>query len=293
VSDVTDIVLQLRRVADNGSRAERRLARLVLDDLDRASRASIADLAAQAQVSEPTVTRFCRSLGCDGIREFKLHLAQAVAIGGIYLYPNPLEHDADKARIVAAICDGAAAAIEHVRRSVDMRVITAVARRIVAAKTVLAFGSGGTSSMAATELQNRLFRLGTTAVAHSDGQMQIMIASLAEDSTVVLAFSTSGYVQSLIEAVGIARGYGATAVAVTAPVSPLARAADLVVPFVTAEDNNVYKPSPSRYALLALVDLIAMAAAETRGPDVLEGLRRLRVNVNIFKVHDPRLPLGD
>ena len=39
----------------------------------------IVDLAAAAGVSEPTVIRFCRAIGCDGFQSFKLAVARSGA----------------------------------------------------------------------------------------------------------------------------------------------------------------------------------------------------------------------
>ena len=292
--DVLDIVMRIRLRAEEGSKSDRRLAAIILADVDFASKASIAELAGRANVSEPTVTRFCRSLGCEGIRDFKFHLAQALAVGGIYLNnADAPERDAQEIRIVASIADAAIAAIESVRASIDMAGVMRTAASIAGADQVLIVGSGGTSSMMAVELQNRIFRLGVRAVAHTDGQLQRMAASVAQPRTVLVAFSTSGFARSTIDATAIARQYGATTVAITAPDSPLARAAEFVVGFNAGFESNLYKPHPSRYALLAIVDMIATATAETIGPKVLEGLRRIKQSLATFKVNDPRLPLGD
>lgn len=291
--DVIDILMRLRMRAEDGSKSDRRLAGLILQDVDYASKAAIADLAARAGVSEPTVTRFCRSLGCEGIRDFKFRLAQALAVGGQYLSADPLERDAREERIAATVAGAAAAAIERTRAQLDMTTLVAVAGQLAGASQVLAFGSGGTSSMMAVELQNRLFRLGLPTVAHTDGQLQRMWASLAGPGTVVVGFSTSGYAQSVIDAMLVARQYGAATVAITAPHSRLADAAETVIAFQTLEDGNLYKPTSSRYALLSIVDMLATATAETLGPKVLEGLRRIKQSLNTFKVEDPRLPLGD
>ena len=108
-----------------------------------------------------------------------------------------------------------------------------------------------------------------------------------------MAFSVSGYARSVIEAVQVAQQYGAATVAVTAPGSALAKAADTVIPFQPVEDGYIYKPTSARFALLAIVDMIATAAAEERGPKVLENLRRIKQSLNMLKVADPQLPLGD
>ena len=147
--------------------------------------------------------------------------------------------------------------------------------------------------MLATEMQNRLFRLGISAISQVDGQLQRMFAAVATPQTTVLAFSISGYAQSIVDAVQVARQYGGRTVAVTAPSSALSRVAEMVIPFQPTEDGNLYKPTSSRFALLAIVDMIATACAESRGARVLESLRRIKQSINTLKVDDPRLPLGD
>ena len=288
-----DIITRLQMAAQEGTKSDRRLATLVLSEPAFASKAAISEIAARVGVSEPTVTRFCRNLGCDGLRDFKIYLAQAIAIGGQYLAAEPLSRDSREQRIATTISDSAIAAIQRVAGSVDMSVLVGVAEQISSAANILCFGSGGISSMMATEMQNRLFRLGLPVLAQVDGQLQRMYAATATRGTIVIAFSVSGHARSILDAVEVAKQYGAATVAVTAPEFALARTADTVLHFQAMEDGNLYKPTSSRFALLAIVDMIATATAETRGPKVLEGLRRIKQSVNMFKVEDPRLPLGD
>jgi DNA-binding MurR/RpiR family transcriptional regulator len=293
VKTPADIITRLQLMSQDGTKSDRRLAGLVLSDLDFASKAAISEIAARVGVSEPTVTRFCRNLGCEGLRDFKFYLAQAIAIGGQYLSPEPLSRDAREQRIASAITEAAISAIQRASENLDMTTLVDVAARIATSGNVLCVGSGGISSMMATEMQNRLFRLGLPVLAQIDGQLQRMYAAVATPDTTLVAFSVSGYARSVIEAVQVAQQYGATTVAVTAPDSALARAADTVIHLQPLEDGNIYKPTSSRYALLAIVDMIVTSVAETRGPKVLENLRRIKQSVNTLKVDDPRLPLGD
>ncbi|RWH74651.1 MurR/RpiR family transcriptional regulator [Mesorhizobium sp.] len=288
-----DIITRLQLMSQDGTKSDRRLAGLVLSDLDFASKAAISEIAARVGVSEPTVTRFCRNLGCEGLRDFKFYLAQAIAIGGQYLSPEPLSRDAREQRIASAITEAAIAAIQRASENLDMTTLMDVAARIAGSGNVLCIGSGGISSMMATEMQNRLFRLGLSALAQTDGQLQRMYAAVATPETMLLAFSVSGYARSVIEAVEVAQQYGAATVAITAPDSALAKVADTVILLQSVEDGNIYKPTSSRYALLAILDMIATTVAESRGPKVLENLRRIKQSVNTLKVDDPKLPLGD
>lgn len=293
MKNVVDIITRLQMTSENGSKSDRRLAELVLSDLDFASKASISEIAAKIDVSEPTVTRFCRTLGCEGVRDFKFLLAQAMAVGGQYLTAAPLDRDQREQRLASVVATAAIEAIQRVEANVDMAKVVAVSELLVASGQILCIGSGGTSSMLATEMQNRLYRLGLPAVAQVDGQLQRMFAAVSTAQTTLLAFSISGFAQSIVDSVRVARQYGARCVAVTAPGSALADEAEIVIPFQAAEDGNLYKPTSARFALLAIVDMIATATAETRGSKVLETLRRIKLSINALKVEDPRLPLGD
>jgi DNA-binding MurR/RpiR family transcriptional regulator len=291
-----DVIDRLRRLAEGGTKMEKRLAAFVLDNARLASTGTIAEIAERCETSEPTVTRFARALGCAGTADFKFRLAQALARGEAYLgAPTAAAGEADgtRAQAMDTIHDGALGALNRLRAGLDGAVVERMALRLANSRRILAFGSGGTSSMMARELENRLFRLGLDIRAETDGQMQRMLASVAGPGTVVLALSVSGQGRSVVEATAIARGYGAETLAITAPGSPLAASADAALHLPACEDGNLYKPSSGRYAFLALVDILALATAEAVGPRLFEGLRRIRQNLNTHAAPDPALPIGD
>lgn len=288
-----DIINTLREISIRETGANSRLARVILEDVDLASRAAIADLASRAEVSEPTVTRFCRSLGFDGMRDFKHKLAQILVLGGPYLYPRPAQTDDNKDRVANAIATGAEQAIALVRAHLSRDDIEGLVPSLIAARQVTVFGSGGVSSLGAIEMQTRLFRLGIPVVSQTDGQLQRMVAAISGPEHVIIAISVSGQVPSLIESVELALQYGVTTIAITKPDSPLAAKAGMVLPFLVPPDDYLYKPTPARYALLFIIDLIATAVAEHIGPDVLEKLRRVRVALSGINSDDPIWPIGD
>ena len=82
---IPDILSQIKDSYAELRPAERRVADTVLADVAFSVDASNAEIARRADVSEPTVTRFCRAIGCEGVRDFKLKLAQSVVVGRMYL----------------------------------------------------------------------------------------------------------------------------------------------------------------------------------------------------------------
>ena len=55
-------------------KSELKVAEYVLKNPLKVIRMRIVDLAEEAKVSEPTVVRFCRGVGCKGFQDFKLAL---------------------------------------------------------------------------------------------------------------------------------------------------------------------------------------------------------------------------
>jgi DNA-binding MurR/RpiR family transcriptional regulator len=123
--------------------------------------------------------------------------------------------------------------------------------------------------------------------------MQRMTAAAAVAGTVVVAYSVSGETRPLVDATAIAGRYGARTIAITAPGSALAAAAELVFPFRIVEAPDVFRPSPARYALLALTDMLAMATAERIGAPAVERMRRIKYHQGLINKNASQLPLGD
>jgi RpiR family carbohydrate utilization transcriptional regulator len=125
----------------------------------------------------------------------------------------------------------------------------------------------------------RLFRLGLPVSAYIDGHQQRMSAATLQPGDGVLAISNSGRSKPVIEAVEIARSFGATTVAITRPGTPIAEAADIVIAVTIAEGEDVLMPTPSRYAHLAIIDTLAAGIAVRLGAPAREALRRVRYTV--------------
>lgn len=75
-----------------------------------------------ADVSEPTVNRFCRRLDTKGFPDFKLLLAQSLANGTPYVSRNVDENDSVEA-YTGKIFESAMAGLDAVRSTLDMLTI--------------------------------------------------------------------------------------------------------------------------------------------------------------------------
>ncbi len=103
----------------------------------------------------------------------------------------------------------------------------------------------------------------------------------------------TGRYEPILRAAEIADQYDARTIAVTAPDSPLSRVANEVVPFHIVEPANILSPTPARYVLLALIDMLAYEVAEIRGDAAVESMRRIKYHLVNTRDDDDSKPLGD
>ncbi|EJL51896.1 transcriptional regulator [Rhizobium sp. CF122] len=286
-----DIFSTLQEEKAKLSPSENRIADILLNDFEFAVNASIIELAEKADVSPPTVTRFCRRLGCESFSDFKVQLARTAYVGMRYLKPEP--KSTNPGDVAQDIITKAQNALFLLHRSLDVAAIELAAERLSRADMIYAFGSGGNSSMIASELQNRLFRFGLHVTASSDHGMQLMMAAAAKSTDVLIGSSFTGRNTELVRAFALARESKVTTIALTQSNSPVAQVAEIVVPIDLQEGSNIFRPTSTRIAYLAVVDILASLVAYAIQPKAAVALRRIKQQLVAHRDGDDRQLLGD
>jgi RpiR family transcriptional regulator, carbohydrate utilization regulator len=269
--------------------AEQRVAELVLGDPRAFASLPVAELAVRARVSKPTVVRFCRSVGYDGLADFKRKLAGTVNEGVPFVH-RAVDEDDGAGDIVVKVIDNAVSAMLKYRNAAGdhafERAITALAE---AGRTVrrLEFYGVGNSGIVAMDAQHKFFRLGVHAVACSDAHVQVMSATMLGPGDCAVIFSNSGRSADLIDAAEIVRGKGASLIVVTSSGSPLARfaltggAACTLLTVDHPEDHERYSPMVSRLLHLLVVDILTTGVALRLGAGLRPVLQEIKRNLRI------------
>ncbi|MFZ3083508.1 MurR/RpiR family transcriptional regulator [Rhodoferax ferrireducens] len=256
--------------------AEQRVAKLVLSDPRSFAKQPISELAVRAHVSKPTVVRFCRSVGYDGLSDFKLKLAGSVSEGVPFIHRS-VDADDKTSDIMVKVIDNTVAAFLKYRNDASTVAIEKAAIALVQAyeqgKRIEFFGVGN-SGIVAQDAQHKFFRLGINTVAYSDGHMQVMGATLLGPGDCVVIISNSGRTRDLMDACDIARKNGATTIVITASGSPLAAAGHLHLAADHPEGFDRYSPMVSRLLHLMIIDILATCVALRIGGERLQPLLR-------------------
>jgi RpiR family carbohydrate utilization transcriptional regulator len=132
-----DLVAGIRARAAAMPKAQRQVAVAMLHAPDFALRANVDDLARRAGVSPPTIVRFCRALGFAGLKDFKLRLAQSLAVETSTLHRAVAPGDT-MAAVVHKSC--AASARSRTSSNTSCRAVEAAVVRIARSRRLLQRG---------------------------------------------------------------------------------------------------------------------------------------------------------
>ncbi len=252
--------------------AEQRVGRLVLADPRAFASLPVAELSERAHVSKPTVVRFCRSLGYDGLSDFKLKLAGSVNEGVPFIHRS-VDPDDRPAEVMVKVIDNTVAAFLKYRNDASTVAIERASEALAAAgrnQRRIEFYGVGNSGIVAQDAQHKFFRLGVHTAACSDGHMQVMSASLLGPGDCVVVISNSGRTRDLMDACDIARKNGALTVVLTVSGSPLATQGQIHLAADHPEGYDRYSPMVSRLLHLAIIDVLATCLALRIGGDRLQ-----------------------
>jgi RpiR family carbohydrate utilization transcriptional regulator len=261
--------------------AEQRVGKLVLQDPRAFANLPVTELAERAHVSKPTVVRFCRSVGYDGLSDFKLKLAGSVSEGVPFIHRS-VDVDDKTCDVAVKVIDNTVAAFLKYRNdassfALDMAV-QALAETHSTGKRIEFYGVGN-SGIVAQDAQHKFFRLGMNTIAYSDGHMQVMSASMLGKGDCVVVISNSGRTRDLMDAADIARKRGATIIVITSSGSPLAAAGQIHLTADHPESYDRYSPMVSRLLHLLIIDILATTVALRIGESLQPALREMKNNL--------------
>jgi len=274
---------QIESRLDSFSKSEKKLAKVILEDPESIVHMATATLARKAGVSDPSVSRFAKTLECSSFPAFKVKLAQSLTRETSHVSQS-IDADDDSAQIIDKLLTANSHALDFVRRHLTLRQVDKAAEMLADAKLINLFGLGASASIA-HDMQHKLFRFGTPVIAYEDSIKQRMVAAAADKNTLFIIMSFTGCTETTVDSARIAHEAGAKVIAITAPGSPLSRHADLVLNAgAELEDTTTYVPMTTRTVVLTLADIIITKLALNMGQVFDEQLRHIKDSLRTTKI---------
>jgi RpiR family carbohydrate utilization transcriptional regulator len=294
VQGAVSVVDRIRQVEPTLNRAGKLVAQAILADIDRATRSTTKELAKRAGVSEPTIVRFARHVGCTGFVDLKRRVSQDIATARMFVLSDHAVISHDTELLAGQVYEATAQALAYSFAQRDPQALEQAASAIDAARRVFCMGTGGSSANMAREAENRLFRFDIHISALIDAYQQRIAAATCEAADVLLVFSVTGRPRALVDCAIMARATGAMVISVTRPGSPLAEASGILLPLDIPDNDRRFEiPNRSRYGQLYIMDCLATLVAARRQHLSAPKLRRVRACLLQLHGATDHQPIGD
>ena len=265
---------EIERQSDSFSRAEERVAQWILRHPKQAAGATLAEVALNCGTSEPTVIRFCRRVGTSGFREFSRRLTETLSQPASNIH-HDLAADDSASDAVSKVLDASIRSLLEIRNQLSSMPVDAAVAAMARARQII-FAGLGASGHVASDARHKFFRLGLPCIDVIDTPTILQQSAIAEPRDVFVFTSQTGQFAEITEAARMARENGAIVIGLTDPTSMLAQEVEILFPCSAQPNANVYTPTSSRLAHLALLDALHAALAIALGRKAKDRLNRCK-----------------
>lgn len=216
-----DLLATLLASLDELNPSERKVAQYILRHAKEVVQLSVKRLSKNAGVSEPTVIRFCRSMGCKGYQDFKVQLAVCLASGedgasSIVRQNNSTMGTTEK------VFTNATDSLQSLQKDLKDTDIEHAIQLIRTAGRIDIYGSGN-SGIVALSAQYSLSNAKVSAVAHRDSLFQLVSAKSLKTDSLAIIISQTGESQTCIALAQQAQQQGASVLGITPKDSSLSQ----------------------------------------------------------------------
>ena len=235
-----------------------RAAKFIIENPEQVLRYSLKELSAFSRAGEASIVRLCQMVGASGFSDFKIALAQELALKAQASSEGPSE-ERDQ---IAHLAEGLADSILDTLGMLEVAALEKVVAQMRKSIRIDLFGSG-VSGILCELFSYRLLRAGFNAHAIRDANLAHEVMNGLGPSAMAIAISDSGLTPDAVEFLRGARRARCFTVAVTGQErSPLTEHADATI-LLAKLDLPVYGGVVTTVPRgVFLVEVLAMLAAK-------------------------------
>jgi DNA-binding MurR/RpiR family transcriptional regulator len=280
------VVLKINEMKDQLTNSEQKIANCILDNSHEVYNMSIHELANSCNTSSSSIVRFCRKMGFDGFKEFKIELAKDVADSEKnkdIVYEDVSVDDSIQA-VINKISSGNIKSIENTLELLDSYEVEKAINALDKANNIYLYGIGA-SGLVAMDFQYKLMRINRNAFMYLDSHTQLSTSVNIQKDDVAVGISHSGKTLEIFKAMDMANMKGATTISITKyGDNPVSNVSDIKLYVGGIEQNLRVGAIASRIAQLTVVDILFVGLARKNFKVVSDHLKGTKEIVEEFKI---------
>lgn len=236
---------------------EKKIANYILETKESVIEMTIGELAKKCQVSEASLSRFCKKCGMKSFHHFKITLARDLMDSKITQYP--LSNSVTDTNISSSLQNILNNKIEELTATVtmmDVPNLTKILELLKNARTV-AFGAVGNTIPVAMDATYKFNQIGITAICNTIWETQLAYTYNLRKEDVFIAISNSGASKRLLTMMQAAKDLGVTTISITnSENSPLAQISDYHIKTATREKLFMDEYYFSRISAFTVIEIL-------------------------------------
>ncbi|WP_409294395.1 MurR/RpiR family transcriptional regulator [Peribacillus sp. SCS-26] len=274
------ILAKIKSNMNSFTGAEKKVASYILEHPEFIPTMTTKELAVQADASEASVVRFCKTIGVGSFKMLKVVLAKENTLTDENINNFSLLNKKDNPQsLFNKVTYFNKTALELSLNTLDKKDFNTGVEVIKTAGKIAIFGAGG-SYPPAIDAQYKFMRLGLNAAASSDFHYMVSYIAAMKKGDVFIAISTSGKTKEILQMASFAAEHGVTVIAITSlKKSPLYKIADIKLCFPDVEEEYRIGSIASRIAQLNIIDGLYLSIFHQIGSNIMESFSKSRNKV--------------
>lgn len=280
-----DVLAVISSASPSFSKGQRKIARYITANYDKAAFMTAGKLGIAAGVSESTVVRFAADLGYDGYPAMKKALQELIknrltTVQRIEVAKDMME----KGDILETVLSSDIEKIRYTLDDIDKEAFDSAVSKITSARSIYVVGLRSSSYLAGFLgfYLNLIFDDVRVVNSSAASEIYEQIQHLGPEDTVI-AISFPRYSRRTITAMQYARGVGATVIGITDTESSLvAQNADIKL-YARSEMLSFLD---SLVAPMSLINALVVSSAESANCDLEEKFRKLETMWAEYEVYE-------
>lgn len=251
------------------TKTERLVAEHIISKPQHVVNYTTKQLSAKSGTSEAAVIRFCKRIGINSFKDFKIELAKEISLEKHeILYDSPIQFEDTTDEVIDKVMKKSIKALQTTSQLLSTQQLDEAIQALYSAKRIYLYGAGG-SSIVAQDLTLKLLRINTSAFHHADIHVQMMNAANMDERDVLFVVSTSGTTKEVLQLIDLAIAKNAKTILLTQQRKSQARSkADIILDISLEEENIRIGTMSARIAELAVVDALFIGLCIKMGDSV-------------------------
>lgn len=283
-----DVLAVIEAAAPTFSKGQRKIAKYIITNYDKAAFMTAGRLGQAANVSESTVVRFAADLGYDGYPAMKKALQELIKNRLTTVQRIEVSKDImDRGHILESVLSSDIEKIRYTLDDIDQKSFDEAVRKIASARSIYVIGLRSSAYLAGFFgfYLNLLFNDVRVINQSAASEIYEQIQHISEED-VCIAISFPRYSRRTITAIQFARDMGATVIGITDTSSSLvAKNADIKL-YARSEMLSFLD---SLVAPLSVINALVVASAEYSGSNLEEKfakLERMWAEYEVYETHE-------